>query len=436
LRSRFIRNFSITFTTDILVFLLNITTSILVARALGPYLKGILAILVLYPTLLVIALDLGIPLANTYFASKERSKIDQLVTNSLWFGLVIGAFAIFITGFLVASFGLYFDAHPLLLNLMLLSVPFSLVSRFLSGVLLAKFKIVELNLITFASAILNLTGTIVGLVILNGGLMALTILFLLNSLTTFFFYLRMVGFAKGKWLSYNHAPIKEMLRFGLRDYPSHILWFLTGRVGFFLIGLLVGIKELGYFVIAVSMAELIWYLPLSVSKVLLPEVTSRQKEDTASMSMVLCRGMILAGLLFYFGVFMFGKRAIQILLGSTFLPSYPLLFLLMPGIIVTSAGHIMGTYIKGIGKPIISTYSTAFTFVTNTFLILVFVPVFGVEGAPLAITLTYILNFSIMAYYFRKYSGGAFRDFILARPRDFGLYMQLIREHLHIGRLP
>ena len=84
------KNSVITFSSQILIFILGFFTSIILARALGPKGKGIYTLIILIPTVMLKLGSLGIEDANVYFTGSKKYKIEDIVSNSLLSSLLLG----------------------------------------------------------------------------------------------------------------------------------------------------------------------------------------------------------------------------------------------------------------------------------------------------------------------------------------------------------
>src|SRR3954452_4126395 len=78
------------FGTKALVTVLNIGSSIVVARVLGPSGRGTVAVAIALTMLLVQFGTLGMTSANPYFVAQDADRRGRLVTNSLLLSLGIG----------------------------------------------------------------------------------------------------------------------------------------------------------------------------------------------------------------------------------------------------------------------------------------------------------------------------------------------------------
>ena len=75
-----LKNSVITFTSRILIFILWITISIILARSLGPELRGVYALMIFIYTVMLRLGSLGLETANTYFIGSKQYEIKDIVT--------------------------------------------------------------------------------------------------------------------------------------------------------------------------------------------------------------------------------------------------------------------------------------------------------------------------------------------------------------------
>ena len=85
------KNSAITFSSQILIFVSGLATSIILARALGPKGKGIYTLIILIPTVMLKLGSLGIEAANVYFTGSKKYKIEDIVSNSLLSSILLGS---------------------------------------------------------------------------------------------------------------------------------------------------------------------------------------------------------------------------------------------------------------------------------------------------------------------------------------------------------
>src|SRR5437588_8894394 len=97
------KNFTVIFLANIFYLISGIVTSLLTAWALGAEGRGDLAIVVLYPNIVALAVGLGMPQATRYFIARKPQKISSLFSNAICFAIAMGSLAFICAEFVVPS---------------------------------------------------------------------------------------------------------------------------------------------------------------------------------------------------------------------------------------------------------------------------------------------------------------------------------------------
>ena len=129
------KNSAITFSSQILIFILGIIIMIILARALGPTGKGIYTLIILISTVMLRLGTLGIEAANVYFTGSKKYEVRDIVSNSLIDALLLGLILILLF-WRIFHFNIFQNflnsnqINPFYLWLVVLTVPFSLLPLF------------------------------------------------------------------------------------------------------------------------------------------------------------------------------------------------------------------------------------------------------------------------------------------------------------------
>ncbi len=426
------KSISEVFITRIATFLLGLPTGIIIARVLGPQGKGIYSLVVLVPALLYQLGNLGLGAANIYFTGSKRFSLTDITSNSLVFGLAVGVFLpiLFIPAYELFLHPFFKDVEPILIYLILLSVPFSFISIYFRQILLAKFKIKEFNLLNVLQAVLVLAGVALLLLLLNKGVFALVLL-------SIFIPAIMLGFSsflvskltKLRFLLKTNI-LKESLNYGVKAHLANIFTFLNYRLDMLLVSYFIGATQVGFYAIAVGIAELVWLISNAVQTILFPKVASSDLSQSKEISATLGRHTLFLSFLACLGLAIIGKLAIDIVYGSAFLPSFTPLLILLPGILALSLGSVPAAYLGGVGRPIFAMYASLGSLIVNIGLNLVFIPKWGIAGAALATTISYTLMTLIVLVPYLKMSQNRLTDMVIMKPDDFRPYLNLIKKLL------
>jgi len=430
----FIKNVSMTFTANVLLFFIGIPTSIIIARILGPTGRGMYGLVFLIPSMLLLLGDFGIGMANTYIIGNNKNKIRALASNSLLFGAVNGL--LFILIFLLSYelfLKVFFQEVPILfIYLVIVSLPFSLVSKYFYGILLAKLRIKEINYILILTSLLNFIGVTLLLIFYDKGIFSLILLSILitviNCLLSIYFVRKLTNIN----ISFKPDVFKKTINFGVKASFANIFSFLNYRLDMLLINFFLSVTQVGYYTIAVGIAEMVWFVPNAIQSILFQNVSSsdnnsRQSEDSTAL---LCRNTLFVTLILCLSLAVFGKAVIFILFGSAYFPSVTPLLVLLPGIVMVSIGKIIAAYLSGKGRPIFAMYASMTSMVLNIILNILFIPLWGIAGAAFATTITYTIQTLMIFVAYLKISHNGLKNSLIVNLDDLRLYSNLISKVL------
>lgn len=425
------KNSVITFSSQILVFILALVISIILARALGPKGKGICTLIILIPTVMLKLGSLGIEDANVYFTGSKKYKIEDIVSNSLLSSILLGLilFLLFFNIYYLDIFQNFLKSNQLndiYLWFAVLAVPFSLLSGYLRSILLGKEEIMIYNKINILQIVFDLIMIVILLLIFKQGIFGVIIAYLLTSI---FIALLVISFIKKFTkinISYNGKLFKDTINYGIKAYFSNLITFLNYRLDMLLVAFFLGPIEVGYYSIAVAIAEKIWMLPGAIATVLFPRISSIENTKANNLTPRVARHTFFIVLIISLILAILAKPLIEILFGEAFLPSVMPLLILLPGIIALSFPKILCADLAGRGKPIYSLYASVISLGANIPLNLWLIPRWGISGAAFASSVAYIIATLIVIAAFIKISGKSWGEISIIKKIDFQDYINIL----------
>jgi O-antigen/teichoic acid export membrane protein len=87
--------------------------------------------------------------------------------------------------------------------------------------------------------------------------------------------------------------------------------------------------------------------------------------------------------------YLLAEPVVTILFGEAFLPAVPAFLWLMPGVIMLSVNTVYMNYFASTGMPLITVYSPAIAAAVNIVLNMKLIPVMGIIGASVSISVSY-----------------------------------------------
>lgn len=404
------------FETNIAVFisnLLSLAANIVIARKLGPVLKGeYSSVFALFETVIYLTI-LGIPSSIIYSAARNHERAKKVSFLIFIFTLLSGlvASSVFLAVYLSDSF----ITRNISKNYVGLILPlsfFSIALLYFSSLLLARRLIRERNLTNVAYSffflifvlLLLLTNrfNIFWLIIANYFSFALVLFYLIYTV------IKKVGIKPG----FDTLLFREMASVGLRAYMVNLMSYIMIRSDILMLNFLKNNYHVGIYTVASGLALKLFIIPDISSSLLKPIVTENlsknielQLKVSRLISLLMLSVLLISGLLYY--------PLVKIVYGKAYLPSYEPFLLLIPGIYFLSATNQLTPYYTAKGYPFVTIFSTFTSTLVNVLLNLLLIPRLGYNAAAITSTIAYTLLFGMYFADFKKQEGKRLRDVLL-----------------------
>lgn len=428
--SQFAKHTSIVFIARILIFFTSLASSIVIARLLGPEGRGMYALLLLIPAIALKFSLFGIDSAEVYYIGKGKYSLRDMIGNSAALGLLLGMGSMAVAGLVTFFFhGSYLAQVPLAYFFVALgTIPLTLLSTFLSNILLGAQRFFLYSVLSVLSELFFLGFTLFSLFALKAGVFGLLWANILSTsivALAAFFLLRAI--ANGIRLSLSRAFLKDMMSYGLQTYASGVLGFLYYRADILLINAFLTTAAVGYYSLASSLAEKLLMISTSAVTVFFPRASSEKDErKRKEFTPLVSRHIFFLACLAALALFIGGRWIILLLYSASFLPTLAPLYLLLPGIVAMSVTSILAHDYAGRGRPILNVYIAGYALVMNVALNLLFIPRWGMSGAAFASSLSYISVLAVSVLVYRRISGNSVSSVLFLRPGDFAVYKNFV----------
>ena len=428
------------FISSVIVFAARFTISIIVARTLGVEGKGIYALVLMTGSLLVLFFSLGLNGAITYLTASSRFTARELFSYSMSSAVILSmagglAFYIAYVSFLSDSFltGLQLSY----IWLIIIVLPINLISLFVSSILLGKQQIVAFNSINIIRTYSNLILQILSAVLGYGIFGALLSWFISNIVALFatLWLLRME-------INFTISRFKEIFKvstsFGIKSYIANLFSFINYRLDTYIVNYYSGPNDVGLYSTSVSAAELIWYVPNSISSALFPKSSSLEKNTAARLTAQVCRQILLLTTLMCVIFAIIGPILIPLFYGDAFLAAVRPFLWLLPGILGIALTKIISANLSGLGKPQYTTYTSIITVVVTIVLDVALIPGYGIVGAAVASSIAYIASSILSVMWFSRETNIPWDEVVFVRRNDVislvNRIMSLLNEWMQLAR--
>jgi O-antigen/teichoic acid export membrane protein len=407
------------FGTQVFGAALGVVSGILLARLLGPAAKGDYYLIVLLPATALMLLQLGLPQAFGFFSARGATR------DILWkaFTLVVTLSAVAATGVAILLLGTDDGRLSQLridqVALAFLGFPLALHAMFTTGIVTGRKAVRWFSGITIAQAVVSLA-LLVGVLVGFGASVTTAIIVYLLGIA---FQSVAFAYAARRVVAANPTPERvsygQLFGYGLPFYPGSLATFFSYRVDAYLIAFLIPNPStaLGYYSVAVGLAEMVFFFPRAVSILFFPHVASSNRDEADAHVARVSRVTLLVTAVF--ALLLIPAAAVLIwLLLPAFKPSMAPLLVLLPGAVALSVTTVLDGYFRGIGRPGVTSTVSLISLVINVVANVVLIPTFGIVGAAAASLVSYTLTSVTLTVIARRTTAIRALDFWLPRTAD------------------
>lgn len=422
--------------TRVTQFALGLALTYTLAHLLGPAGRGVSYVVLLIPGTLFAIATFGFPSSITFFSGRGRSlpslrRAALLLsgTASVW----LIAAALIALPFLQTNL---LDTVPSgLVYLVLIAMPFQLAGSLMGSVLYGRQVIRAFNLISLAQAAATLLLVLVLVGLLDLSVTGAVLGYAVASISACLAIYRELRRAE-RVLADPTAPsasIREIVAYGLRLYPGVVTSFFNYRADVFLLNWLLAptvalgkAGQVGLYSIAVSLAEMAFYVPDSISSILFPRVASGLRADADRTVPTIARLTVTITFVCALALVPAALIGVHLLLPE-YAGSLPALVAILPGVVALGLSKVLAGYLTGLGqaRPTVIASSTAL--VLNVVFNLLLIPPWGIVGAAIASLISYGVHAGLMLRASCRASGAPLRAFLVPTRADAQLLLGGIR---------
>tara|TARA_R110000751_G_scaffold3930_5_gene18531 strand:- start:64409 stop:65707 length:1299 start_codon:yes stop_codon:yes gene_type:complete len=424
-----VRDIIAVFNTKIVVLALTLISSVIIARTLGADGRGLIALALIYPQLMLSIMEGGMRQSATYYLGKKLAS-DNIILGILFVYIFIAGIAGAILVYLLMKYsaGVEFDISILLVSSIIL--PASLAVSTLRGYFLGKQQIKHFNSVVWLQKLLYVAIVIIlyltdelsvfSLIVTNAAIA-------LFNATQAFYFISIKLPARPK---YDHQTFISMFKLGVIYASGFFLIKANYQVDILLLGWLSSTAELGVYALSVQLGELLWQLPAAVMLVLMSKSANSQAGGKHIIESV-CKSVRLTFLITIFSCF--GLLIVCYLLivpiyGDEFAGAFRMITFLAPGLILAPIFKTINAYYAGNGRPHTSIVIMGCAVIVNIVLNVLSIPIYGGVGAALSSSISYALAALIFTLYFANKEQVKYREILFVKRSDFAPLIKKLRN--------
>jgi O-antigen/teichoic acid export membrane protein len=218
-----------------------------------------------------------------------------------------------------------------------------------------------------------------------------------------------------------------VLRYGLVTWIGTVGGVLVTRLDQVLLTPLAGAKELGYYAVAVSIAEVPLVALLAVRDVLFTASADRGDFDLVARA---ARATVLVAVPLCIGGILLAPLVVPPIFGSDFEPSVRMTQVLFVATIPNAIALVLTSGVMAAGRPGLATRAQLIAAAVTVAALFLLVPLLGAIGAAYASLLAYTTAGILVSLGFVRVSGLGLREFVVPRQTDLVQIVTRVRGRL------
>lgn len=423
------------FKSKVIIILAGLFNAMITARTLGPELNGVLASILVYPSLFITFGALGVRKSSAYLIGRKLEEESIVYKSIIHLWLVSSV----ITG--LVSFGLvYFTLanRPStdLILLAIIPIPFTLLNTYLSGIFLGKNQIKEFNEVNWIPNVTTLFFTLLLVYFINwelkGVLLAQTLGQGVMSMILFY----KIGAAQLFSININWSVIRKILKIGLAYATGLLIVNMNYRLDVIIMEQISTAFETGIYSKGSVLTNLLWKIPMLLGTIVFAR--SANAKDRRVFSLQVCQLLRLSLLLIAIGsivLALLSKPIILVLFGSDFLGSAEVLRWLMPGVVLFTIFIVLNMDISGQGRPLFLARALVPALLINVILNLILIPKQGAVGAAFSSTVSYTLGAVLFIWHYSRFTQIKISEILLYKREDFDVIIRVLKRYKIISSI-
>ncbi|HKP16920.1 MAG TPA: oligosaccharide flippase family protein [Gaiellaceae bacterium] len=398
-------------------------SAIILARALGPSDRGLLAIMVVITTIALALAGGGLQVAVQYYAGRPETPQRGLLGNTLAYGGVLAV--VFVPLFLLLhgpiATAFAHGRGGMIWVLAALLVPLTFLDYSTAGQLCGRLEFGVWNLLLVVARLASLAAAVVLVVALGLGVAGGVIATATSSVVV-------VCVATARLLRDGRPRIdltlfRRSVRYGTKAQVGAFFQFVNFRLDVLILSLFAPLASVGNYAVAQTLAELVAYLGVAFQISVLP-ILARSDGDAAAAETsaralrhhsLLALGVILVNAICAPLVLLFGY-------GRAFEPALVPLLVLLPGMWFMGTGSLVVGDLRGRGRPGLASAVKGGAAVVTIALDLALIPFFGVLGAAVASSLAYAAFGIAALVVLSRHAGVPVRELAIPTRADLAVY--------------
>lgn len=381
---------------------MGIVSGVILARWLGPYDRGILALVLLIPSTILTLTKLGVSQATVYYINRREASVDRVASNSVILALGLGALSSVVVWALRNNVlaALLKDVPMWALAVALIRVPLLLLDNYLFSVLQATGQFGVYNTRLLISEAFRLVLVAIFVMGFNLGLPAAVVSYTLVSVVNMGWLMYSMSRTVNFHFYFDRTLLSNMLSFGVRSYVQVVTAHLLLRVDVYMVQMFLGPAQTAFYALALHFTELVLEVPQAIGLVLYPRLAALPEEEIHRLSAQTCRRTLMITAPAAFALAVLGPHIITLWYGHAYSAAGAPLPWAAVGVSMMAIFVIITRDFTARSKQRVNTVSGVLALITNIVLNIYMIPHYGIVGAAMATAISYTGACLILVYFF------------------------------------
>jgi O-antigen/teichoic acid export membrane protein len=382
---------------NVLILGVNVGTGIITARLLGPTGRGEQTAMSIWPMILASSLTLGVPSALVYNLKRYPEGASRLFSGALLMGTLLGGVATAVGVLLIPGWLAEYSAEVVsFAQLLMFSAPLMTLTLVFTSALLAREEFTTFNALRYLNPLLTLLTLVLLALTYHLTPFNSTLAYIWPTFPLFLWMLiRLWRLYRPTWPGLGWA-VKHLTHYGVRSYGAELLAYLSPNIDRILVVGLVAPAALGLFVVGSSLAQMLNVFQVAVSSVAFPKASGRSLQEVMSLTERATKGSLAMTVLAAIGLTLLGPWVMSLLYGQEFLDAVPVFRLLLVAVVLNGTDQVLCLALMAVGRPGTVTLVQSSGLALSVPLLLVLVPLYGIEGAGLAMLISAAIRFVLV----------------------------------------
>jgi O-antigen/teichoic acid export membrane protein len=420
--------------TRVIWSVMGVISGVILARWLGPYDRGLLALALLVPSTVVTVVKLGVSQATVYYINRKEASVDQVASNSVFLALTMGVLSAAAVWLLRDDIEVLRAVPTWALAFALVRVPLLLLDNYLYGVLQATGKFGIYNTRLLISEALRLVLVAICVAGLDLGLLAAVGIYTLISVINMGWLMttmsRTVQFTSG----FDRRLLRNMLSFGVRSYIQVVTAHLLLRISIYMVQSYLGPEQTAFYALALHLTETVLEVPQAIGLVLYPRLASLPEDEVHRLTAQTCRRTLMVTAPAALALGLFGPWLVTLWYGEAYAPAGAPLPWAAVGVAMMSIFVIITRDFTARSKQRVNTIAGVTALIGNILLNLYVIPRYGITGAAFATAVSYTSACVILIGFFLWESRRPLAEVLIPTKADIQYFITVGQRALLRGR--